>query len=418
MYVLYNLDTVVNIEDTQNNQDKINQSKLNISQIALNSINDSSKKCSFSNKIIIDGQLKDFKLKLIENHNYQEQISNINIVSLFKKIESKKGSTFSEIFNFILKNNNLSVGELGPFRNENLKDQYLFNMKFKRIQEDTFSYYIFILKDIMMEPPFSKVKKVTNLDQMNVNSKFGSFAKQTSVSSNIYKSCSSRQKLHEQKKKTIYSEISEKIESVNEENLEEFQFSFSEQDQSMINNDHIIAALLHDFKNAIFDFTCNVKLMIEKFPQEMKVLFREDLFFLEFSEGYLYSLIKFLTDFLQKKEFLMNINPSEIDLIKVIEKIIRIFNKRIEYDNINKSSNQQTKDIKFTSKIHKECDTVTMKKLYSYNENLVLSLLFNIVSNSYKYTNKGEVRIELKKEVFNNTSTLLLSIIDTGCGIN
>jgi hypothetical protein len=46
-----------------------------------------------------------------------------------------------------------------------------------------------------------------------------------------------------------------------------------------------------------------------------------------------------------------------------------------------------------------------------------MSLLFNIVSNSYKYTNKGEVCIELKKEVYNNTPTLKLSVKDTGSGI-
>ncbi len=302
MYVLNNLDSIVNIEDNHNNHDKVNQSKLNISQIALNSSNESSKKFSFTNKIVIDGHFKDFKFKLMENHNYKEQTSNINLISLFKKIEKRKGSSFSELFNLILINNNLYDGELGPFRNENLKDLFLFNIKFKRIQESTFSYYIFILRDTMMEPPFTKIKKLTTSDQINSNSKLGSFIKQTSISSNLHKSSSSRQKLEEKKKKTIYSEISEKIESEIEENMNEYQESLPEPDQSVINNDHLIAALLHDFKNAIFDFTCNVKLMIEKFPQEMKLLFCEDLFFLEFSEVYVYSLVKYLTDFLQKKE--------------------------------------------------------------------------------------------------------------------
>ena len=180
-------------------------------------------------------------------------------------------------------------------------------------------------------------------------------------------------------------------------------------------SDPKIAALLHDFKNVVYDFTCNISLLVDKIGQgKMNLFTTEDISYLKVLESYILTLIKMLTDYINKKDFLLNNNASEIDLISIIRLMETIFKRRLEYENLNKEI-QFIKNIEIKTEIDHELNNNIMKKMNLYNKDLVISLLYNIISNSYKYTNLGQIKIELKFEKVNNQ--IMIIVEDTGKGI-
>ena len=126
-------------------------------------------------------------------------------------------------------------------------------------------------------------------------------------------------------------------------------------------------------------------------------------------------LIKIINDYCEGNGFLINSNPLEIDIIEIISLMIRIFNKRLETENSLKGENQIKKNIIIHSKIH-QIENNLLKNLF-YNKDLILSLLYNIISNSFKSTQSGEILLELKTENLNNQKCIVLYISDTGPGI-
>ena len=119
-------------------------------------------------------------------------------------------------------------------------------------------------------------------------------------------------------------------------------------------------------------------------------------------------LIKIINDYWEGNGFLINSNPLEIDIIEIINLMIRIFNKRLEAENSLKGENQIKKHIIIHSKIH-QIENNLLKNLF-YNKDLILSLLYNIISNSFKLTQSGEILLELKTENLNNQKCIVLYI--------
>ena len=112
--------------------------------------------------------------------------------------------------------------------------------------------------------------------------------------------------------------------------------------------------------------------------------------------------------------------------------MIKIFNRRLEYENsINKNENDHeinTEDPSVIKKCSFKNKNIKIKcviidpenplytKIYS-NQNLLISLFYNIMSNSYKYTDNGEIVVELSIMKINNKHNILVKISDTGKGI-
>ena len=193
------------------------------------------------------------------------------------------------------------------------------------------------------------------------------------------------------------------------------EFSLNLSDGSKIRNLYAIPALVHDFKNLSYDFISLINIINDKLPENNRIQLKDELDDIFVLKTYMLGLIKMINDYSEGNGFLINSNPSEIDIIETINLMIRIFNKRLETDNRLKGENQIKKNLIIHSKIH-QIENSLHKKLI-YNKDLILSLLYNIISNSFKSTQSGEILLELKTENLNNQNCIVLYISDTGPGI-
>jgi len=217
-----------------------------------------------------------------------------------------------------------------------------------------------------------------------------------------------------------------------------------------------LSSLLHDFKHVVYDnmiyfdnlvikyihpliiapdsykddMICNNSILIHLERSKLK----DELNYLSVMKDFTISLILNITNFMSKNEFLSGNLDEQIDIIGLIDLMVKIFNRRLEYDNalyekiissqrldLNFNENLQTnftnnkKRIKIYSKFN-NIDNISKIKIIS-NKNLVISLLYNFISNSYKYTDKGEILIEADICKINKYDYVLIKICDTGKGI-
>lgn len=173
---------------------------------------------------------------------------------------------------------------------------------------------------------------------------------------------------------------------------------------------------------------------------------REELVYLSVIKDYTISLILNITNFMSDNDFLAGNIDEPIDFIKIINLMVIIFKRRLEYENcilenfelknnnheenINISINNnlnfnnhqadhihKKKDINIRAKVV-DIDNVIYSKLKS-NKNLIISLLYNVISNAYKYTERGEIVIETFIETDNNSKKnfIFINVSDTGKGI-
>jgi len=245
-----------------------------------------------------------------------------------------------------------------------------------------------------------------------------------------------------------------------------------------------LSAILHDFKHVIYDNLIFFEYLVDKYitksakekeinndkDESGKILnkvsnkissidlntIKDELNYVTVMKDYLLSLIINITNFLSNNEFLIGEFSSNIDIIKIINIIVRIFNRRLEYENSslkneneNDNNNSQINNNNFINNISntiinnkkvdsrnnldnnkglfplknikikfiiKDPDNQIYTKVHS-NQNLLISLFYNIISNSYKYTDNGEIIIELSVTKLNNKNNILVRISDSGKGI-
>lgn len=222
-----------------------------------------------------------------------------------------------------------------------------------------------------------------------------------------------------------------------------------------------LSALLHDFKHVVYDNIIYFDYLIGKYlnpiiKQSQKLLkntivlgnkakkdeelekehlshildisriidqekINDELEYLNVMKEYTISLVLNITNFISENEFLSDTN-EHVDLIKIINIMVKIFNRRLEFENNENVLNngfinfhkEELKDAKASKKfknisirsiIH-DPENPIYKKIIS-NQSLIISLFYNIVSNSFKYTQQGEIVIETNFDSFNNTNTLI-----------
>ena len=220
-----------------------------------------------------------------------------------------------------------------------------------------------------------------------------------------------------------------------------------------LNNLNIItdklSAILHDFKHVIYDNLIFFEFLVNKYILKLPMyendstknviasnydfaIIKDELNYFSVMKEYTLSLIVNITNFMSNNEFLVGEFTNNIDFIKIINIMIKIFNRRLEYENsINKNENDHeinTEDPSVIKKCSFKNKNIKIKcviidpenplytKIYS-NQNLLISLFYNIMSNSYKYTDNGEIVVELSIMKINNKHNILVKISDTGKGI-
>jgi len=165
----------------------------------------------------------------------------------------------------------------------------------------------------------------------------------------------------------------------------------------------------------------------------------DELTYLNVMKDYTISLVLNITNFISDNDFLPT-KFEEVDLQNIINLMIKIFNRRLEFENNKNNDNsfigfhrdsignlftsKKFKNLEISSNIQNS-DNPLYKKLVS-NKNLIICLFYNILSNSFKYTHQGEIQIETSiiqkgdsnvNDLLNNCDTIFVKISDSGNGI-
>jgi len=233
-----------------------------------------------------------------------------------------------------------------------------------------------------------------------------------------------------------------------------------------------LSALLHDFKHIVYDNLIYFDYLILKYIQPLIFnnhnsprdffntdynnlnnpnfknndnfnhlntqnidvnIIKDDLIYLSVIKDFTISLILNITSFMSDREFLSGNINEEVDIIKIVNLMTKIFKRRLEYENamisnieINLQS-QRNSNLNLNTNIINKKDIIINSKINNYdcimnckiisNQNLIICLLYNIISNSYKYTNSGEICIEVDYQKLDQISYILIKISDTGIGI-
>jgi anti-sigma regulatory factor (Ser/Thr protein kinase) len=177
-----------------------------------------------------------------------------------------------------------------------------------------------------------------------------------------------------------------------------------------------ISALMHDFKHVSMDSYLFMEYLIQKHKINANP---DDLLYMKFMNEYFNSLISNITSYMKDSDNFFSGSSSDnnqlVDVISIADMMITIFNRRQIWENESLEKNENVnyrKDLKIYHRII-EKENPNYKKVFS-NKNYIISLFYNIVSNSFKHTKEGEIVIE--------TSTLenkeiCIKIIDTGEGV-
>jgi PAS domain S-box-containing protein len=121
------------------------------------------------------------------------------------------------------------------------------------------------------------------------------------------------------------------------------------------------------------------------------------------SANSLMQIVNDVLDFSKIESGKLELNEEEIDLFELIEQVIDLFKYAALQKNIN---------------LHLKIDSTIPQ--YIVGDSLRLKqILVNLISNAIKFTQKGEVTLEISKEknVQDNTSNITFSVKDTGIGI-
>ena len=386
------------------------------------------------NKIKINPSLKVKRMyiSLIENYDYEYPENKLRNF-IFEKFNNKEISIYDLIFYIITSDDIKSFCgiELGPFNAYFYIDtliksnSFLFSFKIEFLDFLKGINYIILLRDIEF---FSKILDIDQkiclpkYDQYNDNNVSVEIEEEKNKSYKNKLSCKSSLKNSSVSLK--FNNLSGVNSCISPQMLklkDNYDISSNEISLKNANDLYIkkldpsIPALIHDFKNLSIDFTNLISIIFLKIPENYRIQLKDELEDIIMLKSYMFGLIKMINEFSEGNGFLINSNPIEIDMAGLINLMIRIFNKRLEFENSIKGENQIKKNIKIHANIH-PIEIGLLKRLI-YNKDLITSLIYNIVSNSFKSTLSGEILLDLNTEKYNNQNCIVLSISDTGVGI-
>ncbi len=163
--------------------------------------------------------------------------------------------------------------------------------------------------------------------------------------------------------------------------------------------DNFLASISHELRTPLNGVISVSELLnsTELTPEQ-----KEYLQVIQQSSDILYSLINQVLDFSKISANKLLLTSDDFDLIQLLDKMANLYSVQAKIKNL--------------SFIYKQLPD---KNLYVYNDEIALQkILINLLSNSLKYTNKGQIVFSLRELSRNEENIVLrISVADTGLGI-
>jgi signal transduction histidine kinase len=144
--------------------------------------------------------------------------------------------------------------------------------------------------------------------------------------------------------------------------------------------------------------------MLEAFPDKKKDFLTP----IKRNSERLYKLTQDILDVAKIESNSLNLNIEKVELNEIVEESIREF--------FSKPSNIK-KDVKvnFNANIHHQSNN----KIFAFaDKNRIQQVIFNLLDNASKFTEKGEINLSIEKYNDNNNNYAKIRIQDTGAGID
>ena len=157
-----------------------------------------------------------------------------------------------------------------------------------------------------------------------------------------------------------------------------------------------ISNMSHELRtplNAIIGFTQSM-IMYEKLSEKQI----DTMGSIESSAEYLLGMINEILDIAKIEAGKMEVSPKEVDVLELTQNCYNMLSP-LAFE----------KDLEFAF-----VTTNLTKKTYKTDPKLFQQIILNLISNAIKFTQKGEIVLE----IFNDDATLFISIKDSGIGIN
>jgi len=368
-----------------------------------------------------------------------KKLKDKKIKSLNKKFLNNSKNKINSIINFQKSEKNKQVNNLS--KNSSNKKKSIFNRN-KKIQASSDSMEIFNTNSLNK---ITSNSKFLPRSCYNINNKISSISSIGDEIKELNEFLINHHEIENPKNGNADCDI--------EHNLNQDNYHHKNVNSDFFNK---LSALLHDFKHIVYDNMIYFDYLILQYihpiiispdnqnsnihPKTIRFnsgeidKLKDELIYLSVIKDYTISLILNITNFMSDNEFLSGSLDEIVDITSVINLMEKIFNRRLEYENsmtnkfdntlnnnLNINSNINSnfisfkKNIMIKSKIRND-DNISDLKIKS-NKNLIMSLLYNIISNSYKYTDKGSILIEAEIYKKQESNFILIKISDTGKGI-
>ncbi|MDF2737106.1 MAG: putative signal transduction histidine kinase, with phosphoacceptor and binding domain [Nitrososphaeraceae archaeon] len=144
--------------------------------------------------------------------------------------------------------------------------------------------------------------------------------------------------------------------------------------------------------------------MLEAFPEKKEDFLNP----IKRNAERLYKLTQDILDVAKIESNSLNLNIEKVELNEIVEESIREF--------FSKPSNIK-KDVKvnFNANIHHQSNN----KIFAFaDKNRIQQVIFNLLDNASKFTEKGEINLSIEKYNDNNNNYAKIRIQDTGAGID
>ncbi|MCF8240949.1 MAG: HAMP domain-containing protein [Melioribacteraceae bacterium] len=177
---------------------------------------------------------------------------------------------------------------------------------------------------------------------------------------------------------------------------EKLLISFKELQKINLNNNKLLSIISHDLRSPFNALIGSLELLVEEFDQLSD---SEKIEFITVAHKVSQNLLSLVNDLLEWSKTQngnIELRPTQKSLTNIIERIIELY-----------SLNASVKNIKIETNCIKNCEAY-------FDENMIFTVIRNLVSNAIKFTNRGGV---IKINAHDTADKLILVVADNGIGI-
>lgn len=194
---------------------------------------------------------------------------------------------------------------------------------------------------------------------------------------------------------THYSSVSQDI-STQKDMLARLMENELKLKEANATKDRFFSIIAHDLRNpfnAIMGYASLLQSQFDVLEREERIEYIENI---NTAAESTYCLLENILEWSRSQKGKLVLNPEKFDLSTLVNEIILLSKAQADSKNIRLRSK-----VKFQTYVFAD-------------ENMIKTVLRNLVSNAIKYTKKGEVLIETET----SSSKIMISVIDTGVGIS